>query len=56
MRGRLLSKKGGSGNKLGGSEKFFPAGFIFFPAVFSEKHGVVVGMCAGRLEILGRDG
>ena len=29
-----LPKKGGSENKLGGSEKFFPAGFIFLRADF----------------------
>ena len=69
MRGRLLSKKGGSEKKLrgsekifggsefklGGSEKFFPAEFFFSTSSFSEKSWVAVGMCAGRLEISGQD-
>ena len=51
-----LPKKGGSENKLGGSEKISPPGLFFYALTFSEKHGPVVGMCAGRLEIPGRDG
>ncbi len=51
-----LPKKGGSENKLGGSEKFFPAEFFFSTSSFSEKSWVAVGMCAVWLEISGQDG
>ena len=51
-----LPKKGGSENKLGGSENFFPPGLFFYALTFSEKHGPVVGMCAVWLEISGQDG
>jgi len=37
-------------------KNFSPPGLFFYALTFSEKSWVAVGMCAGRLEIPGRDG
>ena len=70
MRGRFLSKKVARRKNSAARKKFsvalkinsaarknfFPPGLFFYALTFSEKHGPAVGMCAGRLEIPGRDG